>query len=230
MRKSLDTLGFFAREANDLALIRAAYGHAPADPPTQRAAHRLLPHAVVGHGRALQQEEHRGGRARPCAPPAPRCANGRCPRAGHALMHGAQPRHDQGGDAVTTPRSARASRTCFSPSLTAALEVGRRRDTAANSPTPRSASASRSAELAEVWETFDFLLAPSAQRRGAGRPRLHRRSDLQPLLDPARHALHRAAVQHRPVRPAAVGAAHRPARRRRPAHRLGALGRSSGSS
>jgi Asp-tRNA(Asn)/Glu-tRNA(Gln) amidotransferase A subunit family amidase len=31
---SLDTLGFFAREANDLALIRAAYGHAPADPPT----------------------------------------------------------------------------------------------------------------------------------------------------------------------------------------------------
>src|SRR5262247_3245064 len=30
---SLDTLGFFAREANDLALIRAAYGHAPADPP-----------------------------------------------------------------------------------------------------------------------------------------------------------------------------------------------------
>ncbi|GEP59317.1 amidase [Reyranella soli] len=28
----LDTLGFFAREANDLALIRAAYGHAPADP------------------------------------------------------------------------------------------------------------------------------------------------------------------------------------------------------
>src|SRR4029077_16129460 len=30
---SLDTLGFFAREANDLALVRAAYGHAPADPP-----------------------------------------------------------------------------------------------------------------------------------------------------------------------------------------------------
>jgi Asp-tRNA(Asn)/Glu-tRNA(Gln) amidotransferase A subunit family amidase len=30
---TLDTLGFFAREANDLALIRAAYGHAPADPP-----------------------------------------------------------------------------------------------------------------------------------------------------------------------------------------------------
>lgn len=29
---SLDTLGFFAREANDLALIRAAYGHEAADP------------------------------------------------------------------------------------------------------------------------------------------------------------------------------------------------------
>jgi len=30
---SLDTLGFFAREANDLALVRAAYGHEAADPP-----------------------------------------------------------------------------------------------------------------------------------------------------------------------------------------------------
>ncbi|MFZ5780380.1 MAG: amidase [Pseudomonadota bacterium] len=30
---SLDTLGFFAREANDLALIRAAYGHEAAGPP-----------------------------------------------------------------------------------------------------------------------------------------------------------------------------------------------------
>lgn len=33
--KSLDTLGFFVREANDLALVRAAYDHAPADPPKQ---------------------------------------------------------------------------------------------------------------------------------------------------------------------------------------------------
>ena len=39
--KSLDTLGFFAREANDLALIRAAYGHAPADPPAKGRAPRI---------------------------------------------------------------------------------------------------------------------------------------------------------------------------------------------
>ncbi len=39
--KSLDTLGFFAREANDLALIRAAYGHAPADPPPRGTAPRI---------------------------------------------------------------------------------------------------------------------------------------------------------------------------------------------
>lgn len=39
--KSLDTLGFFAREANDLALIRAAYGHAPADPPARDQAPRI---------------------------------------------------------------------------------------------------------------------------------------------------------------------------------------------
>jgi Asp-tRNA(Asn)/Glu-tRNA(Gln) amidotransferase A subunit family amidase len=39
--RSLDTLGFFAREANDLALIRAAYGHAPADPPARGVAPRI---------------------------------------------------------------------------------------------------------------------------------------------------------------------------------------------
>jgi len=39
--KSLDTLGFFTREANDLALIRAAYGHAPADPPARGQAPRI---------------------------------------------------------------------------------------------------------------------------------------------------------------------------------------------
>lgn len=39
--KTLDTLGFFAREANDLALIRAAYGHAPADPPPKDGAPRI---------------------------------------------------------------------------------------------------------------------------------------------------------------------------------------------
>src|SRR5207302_4778057 len=39
---SLDTLGFFAREANDLALIRAAYGHAPADPPPTSKGARPL--------------------------------------------------------------------------------------------------------------------------------------------------------------------------------------------
>ena len=39
--RSLDTLGFFAREANDLALIRAAYGHAPADPPARGVGPRI---------------------------------------------------------------------------------------------------------------------------------------------------------------------------------------------
>ena len=39
--RSLDTLGFFAREANDLALVRAAYGHEPADPPARGEAPRI---------------------------------------------------------------------------------------------------------------------------------------------------------------------------------------------
>ena len=69
LRQDLDTLGFFAREANDLALIRAAYGHAPADPPPSRRA-SACPHTVVGDGRALQQKNWRK-RREPCARPAP---------------------------------------------------------------------------------------------------------------------------------------------------------------
>ena len=127
---SLDTLGFFAREANDLALIRAAYGHAPADPPPrQRAAHRPDAHAVVGDGRALQQEEHRGGRARPARRrrPGARMEGARYLGGSHA---GAASHHDQGGDAVLC-QGTRA----LLPSLLADHECrdgrGRRRESAA---------------------------------------------------------------------------------------------------
>ena len=80
--KSLDTLGFFAREANDLALIRAAYGHAPADPPTAPPRIGFCPHAVVGPGRALQPEEHRGGGAHAARRRRQGARTGRRPRAG----------------------------------------------------------------------------------------------------------------------------------------------------
>ena len=54
--KSLDTLGFFAREANDLALIRAAYGHAPADPPKAAPRIGFCRTPWWDDGRALQQK------------------------------------------------------------------------------------------------------------------------------------------------------------------------------
>ena len=81
---SLDTLGFFAREANDLALIRAAYGHAPADPPTQvRRASAWSARRGGTWPSATTGRTSRRPRA-PCAPPARACANGRRPTAGKA--------------------------------------------------------------------------------------------------------------------------------------------------
>ena len=87
------------RPGADPRRLRPCRRRAAAQFPRRRAAHRAGAHAVVGHGRALQQEEHRGGR--------PRAARRRRPG---ARMEGARqlgrpragatPRHDQGGDAV----------------------------------------------------------------------------------------------------------------------------------
>ena len=81
---TLDTLGFFAREANDLALIRAAYGHAPADPPANSRARRASASAARRGGTWPSPTTGRTSRRprAPCAPPAPRCANGRRPTPG----------------------------------------------------------------------------------------------------------------------------------------------------
>ncbi len=100
---SLDTLGFFAREANDLALIRAAYGHAPADPPRpgSQGAPRigLIRTPWWDVAEPLQQEEHRGGRAHPA-----RRRRARARMAGARQLGrpdaGPASHHDQGGDAV----------------------------------------------------------------------------------------------------------------------------------
>ena len=113
--KSLDTLGFFAREANDLALIRAAYGHAPADPPTQAPRIGFCPHPwwdmaerynqkniedAVKHPARGRRQGARLGDARELGRPDP----------------GAQPRHDQGSDASYGQERARFSHL-LSPSM-----------------------------------------------------------------------------------------------------------------
>ena len=110
--RSLDTLGFFAREANDLALVRAAYGHAPADPPARGEAPR------IGFCRTrwweMADPYNRKNIEAAAQDPARRRRQGA--RMGDARElgpadRGAQPRHDQGSDDLLRHASASASRT-----------------------------------------------------------------------------------------------------------------------
>ncbi len=114
----------------------------------------------------------------------------------------------------------------LSPSLSQSLEVG----DAVSRPQLADAKKRRKraqADVAGVWEKFDLLLVPAA--RGEAPMGLGSTGDpiFKPLLDVPRPALHRAALQQRAGRPAAVGAAGRSSSRRRPADQLGALGRAA---
>ena len=163
---SLDTLGFFAREANDLALVRAAYGHAPADPPETRAAHRALPHPVVGRGRAFEPRNIETA-ARALRAAGARVRAWQMPESWEALLP-AQNR-------LMTKEATKAyawERARFphliSPSLTLALANG---DGVSRSqlPTPRSASVVRWATCTTSGRnsTSCWRPRPRARRRRA---------------------------------------------------------------
>lgn len=158
--KSLDTLGFFTREANDLALIRAAYGHAPADPPKDaprigfcrtewwdmaepynrkniEAAARAL-RAAGAKVRAWDMPESWGGLI----------------EAHNRVMTKEATRH-YGPERERFPQ-------LLSPSLTASLEVG---DKVTGKQFSDAMKRKRRAlgDLKAVWEKFDCLLVPSAR-------------------------------------------------------------------
>jgi len=157
---SLDTLGFFAREANDLALVRAAYGHAPADPPKRPPR--------IGLCRTLWWDEVEPSNQKnlELAARSLRAAGARVrawdmPESWQALLP-AQNR-------VMTREAAKSyarERTRFphllSPSLTLALETG---DgvSAAQMAQARRSKRRALADLLTTWQRFDFLLAPSAK-------------------------------------------------------------------
>lgn len=157
---SLDTLGFFAREANDLALVRAAYGHAAADPakrpPRIGLARTVWWDAVEPHNQKNMAEAARALRAAGA-----RVQSWDMPENWLALAD-AQNR-------VMTREATRAyarERERFphliSPSLTQALAIG-------DTVTGRQMSDARKrkkralADLAQIFEKFDFLLTPSAK-------------------------------------------------------------------
>jgi Asp-tRNA(Asn)/Glu-tRNA(Gln) amidotransferase A subunit family amidase len=158
--RSLDTLGFFAREANDLALIRAAYGHAAAGPPkapprigfcrtlwwemADPANRRNIETAV----RALREA---GARVRPWDMPE---SWGSLIEAHNRVMTREATRH-YGPERERFPH-------LLSPSLAASLEVG---DKVSGKQYADAMRRKRRAlaDLKEVWEKFDCLLVPAAR-------------------------------------------------------------------
>jgi Asp-tRNA(Asn)/Glu-tRNA(Gln) amidotransferase A subunit family amidase len=157
---SLDTLGFFAREANDLALIRAAYGHAPED--TLKAPPRIglvqLPWADLSepyNTRNLQEAARalRAAGARVRAWEAPETWSGLL-QAQHRIMTREATRSFRG----ERERFARL----FSPSLQAVMAEG---DVVSAKQYADAKKRKRAAlaQLEEAWQRFDLLLAPAAK-------------------------------------------------------------------
>ena len=157
---SLDTLGFFAREANDLALVRAAYGHAPADPPTRQPR--------IGFCRTLWWDEVEpsnqknlvlAGRLLRAAGAQVRSWD--MPESWQALL----PAQNRIMTREATRNYAR-ERSRFphllSPSLTLALQTG---DGVSGAQMAQARRAKRRAlaDLLATWQRFDVLLAPSAK-------------------------------------------------------------------
>ena len=157
---SLDTLGFFAREALDLALVRAAYGHAPADPPKRPPR--------IGLCRTLWWDEAEPANrknlelaARTLRAAGAKVRAWEMPESWQALMP-AQNRIMTREATKAYARERARFPHLISPSLTLALVTGdqvSRRQLAQAKRTKRRTLA----ELPDVWQRFDFLLAPSAK-------------------------------------------------------------------
>ncbi len=158
--KSLDTLGFFVREANDLALIRAAYGHEPADPPTE------APRIGFSRTRWWGQAERYNQKNIEAAVKTLRAAGAKVgswemPESWDALIEAHNRVMTKEATFHYGPERKRFP-NLLSPSLSQSLEVG-------DAVTPAQlADAKRRkqralADLAPVWERFDILLVPTAR-------------------------------------------------------------------
>jgi Asp-tRNA(Asn)/Glu-tRNA(Gln) amidotransferase A subunit family amidase len=157
---SLDTLGFFAREANDLALIRAAYGHASAD-PVKRAPR-------IGFVRTPwwdQVEKHNQKNlleaARILRAAGARVREWQAPDSWLGLVP-AQHRIMVKEATQNYAKERQRAFHLFSPSLQTVMAEG-------DAVTGRQYAAAKKRrrvaqiELAHVWSRFDILLAPSAK-------------------------------------------------------------------
>ncbi|HTR84128.1 MAG TPA: amidase [Reyranella sp.] len=164
--RSLDTLGFFAREANDLALIRAAYGHAPADPPAPLSKGGRAPRIGFCRTRWWDMADRHTQKNMEAAAKALRAAGAKVrawdmPESWDALITAHNRVMTKEATQHYAPERERHPEL-LSVSLTASLEVGDMvtRSQLADAKKRRDRA---KADLAQVWETFDVLLAPSAR-------------------------------------------------------------------
>ena len=162
---SLDTLGFFAREANDLALIRAAYGHAPADPPTRAPRIGLMRtpwwEMAEPYNRKNIEDAARALRAAGA-----KVREWKAPDLGGLMQ--AQHRIMTKEATQSFARERARFPHLFSPIMNTAMAEGDA-VTAGNMPTPRSASASRSPSSTTPGRNSTCCWRP---RRGARRRRV----------------------------------------------------------
>jgi Asp-tRNA(Asn)/Glu-tRNA(Gln) amidotransferase A subunit family amidase len=160
--RSLDTLGFFTREANDLALIRAAYGHAPVDPPIKGQAPR------IGFCRTRwwdmadrQNQKNIESAARALRAAGAKVRPWDMPESWDALITAHQHVMTKEATEHYAPERRRFPHL-LSVNMSASLAIGDSvtRAQLANAKKRRERA---KADLTGVWEKFDFLLAPSAR-------------------------------------------------------------------
>ncbi len=157
---SLDTLGFFAREANDLALIRAAYGHAAADPP-KRAPRIGLCRTLWWDEAEPTNRKNLEAAARALRAAGARVQTWQMPDSWSALVE-AQNRVMTREATRCYARERGRFPHLLSPSLTLALETGDRVSGKQYADAKRRKRRAL-ADLAEAFGRFDFLLTPSAK-------------------------------------------------------------------
>jgi len=158
--RSLDTLGFFAREANDLALVRAAYGHEAAEPPAK------APRIGFARTRWWETADPYNRKNLEAAARALRAAGARVrdwemPESWDRLIEAHNRVMTKESTIYYGPERERFPHL-ISPGLTAAMEVGDA-VTRPQMADARKRRAKAQAELAQVWDQFDILLAPAAR-------------------------------------------------------------------
>ena len=160
--RSLDTLGFFTREANDLALIRAAYGHAPADPPAKGKVPRIGFCRTQWWDQAERyNQKNIETAARMLREAGAKVRAWDMPDSWAALITAHNRVMTKEATEHYGPERARHPEL-LSVSLSASLAVG---DSVTR---PQLADARKrrkraQSDLAEVWDKFDFLIAPAAR-------------------------------------------------------------------